>query len=76
MGKTSKHDSKVYGDGGNLTHYLGNDDYSGNKETDILSEEERQVDGREAQGNELTDQDSESSVSESSSSNDRPIDGQ
>ncbi len=56
-----------YGDGGRLTHYLGNDEYHGYKETVLFSKEEKEIDGSEAQGNELTDEDVEDEAEERAS---------
>lgn len=46
-----------YSDDGHLTHYLGNDDYDGTNEPKEDDTENVKLDGREAAGNELTEED-------------------
>lgn len=49
--ETSPGESKDYHDGENVTHYLGNDDYSGKNLGDYPDKSTKQLDGKEALGN-------------------------
>lgn len=62
-----------YGDAGHTTHYLGNDDYTGNEEDHPLTEEEKSFDGQIAMGNGLTEEDLSEEESHEKSSNDFPL---
>jgi hypothetical protein len=44
-------------DGANVTHYLGNTDYSGSNLPDPYIGKNEKLDGKEAQGNDLDDED-------------------
>jgi len=57
-----------YGDAGHNTHYLGNDDYSGNEEEHPLTEEEKSFDGQVALGNGLSEDDVSEEENEDNSS--------
>lgn len=47
-----------YNDGANVTHHLGNDDYGdGNNLPEPFEQENNKLDGKVAEGNDLTDED-------------------
>lgn len=55
--KKSK-DSPEYNDGANVSHYLGNSDYPGSNIPDPdLNQENPKLEGKEAQGNDLSELD-------------------
>jgi hypothetical protein len=52
-------ESPPYNDGENVTHYLGNDDYSGNNLDEYPDESAKQFDGKVAAGNDLDETEEE-----------------
>lgn len=55
-----KQNQNGYNDGANVTHHLGNDDYSGNNLDEPVEDENNPLlEGKVAYGNDLTDEDVE-----------------
>lgn len=54
-------DNIPYHDGENVTHYLGNDDYSGNNLEEFPDDSTKRLDGKVASGNDLEETEEERS---------------